>query len=173
MDNNKLFKALSSKSRVEIIKILSKKEIHLSELARMMNLSKPVVFRHIKILEKAGLVNRKKIGNVHILSVNLNIIEKTFDFFIEEQRIDVKKDTTLFDALKQIPGVKTKNLGKNGYITSINGEEGYYIYEVNGKTPNLPINKYRTDKNMTVKLKKLVPIEKKKIKIYINKKLKE
>ena len=170
MDNNKLFKALSSKTRIEIIKILAKKEIHLSKLAREINLSKPVVFRHIKVLEKADLVNRKKIGNLHILSVNLEIIEKTFDSFIEDQKIEVKKDTTIFDALKQIPGIETKTLGKNCYITSINGEKGYYIYEVNGKTPDLPIDKYKAEKNMTLKLKKLVSVDKKKIKIHINKK---
>ncbi len=169
MDNNKLFKALSSKSRVKIIKILSKKEIHLSELARKMNLSKPVVFRHIKVLEKAGLIKRKIVGNVHILSVNLEIIEKTFESFTEEQNIDLKKDSTIFDALKQIPGVKTKSQGKNKYITSIDGEKGYYIYEVNGKTPKIPIDKYKTKKDVTINLKKLVPIEKKKIKIKIKK----
>ncbi len=169
MDNNKLFKALSSKSRMKIIKILANKEIHLSELARTMNLSKPVVFRHIKILEKAGLIKRKIIGNVHLLSINMEKIEKSFESFSEEKKISAKKDSTLFDALKQIPGVKTKDYGKNKYITSIDGEKGYYIYEVDGKIPNVPIDKFKPKKDVTVNLKKLVPIEKKKLKIHIKK----
>ena len=169
MDNNNLFKALSSKSRIEIIKILSKKEIHLSELARQMDLSKPVIFRHIKVLEKAGLVKRKIIGNVHLLKVNIESIEKSFDYFIEEQIVDVEKHSTIFDALKQIPGIKTKSQGKNKYITSIDGKKGYYIYEVNGKTPKVPIDKYMPKKDVTIELKKIVPVEKKKIKIHIKK----
>ncbi len=169
MDNNNLFKALSCKSRLEIIKILISKEIHLSELAREMNLSKPVVFRHIKILEKAGLITRKIIGNVHLLTANINSLEKTFEDFVEEQKIDLEKESTLFDALKQIPGVKIKNLGKNKYITSIDGEKGYFIYEVSGKTPKVPIDKYKPKKDVTINLKKLVPIEKKKIKVHIKK----
>ena len=169
MDNNNLFKALSSKSRIKIIKILKDKEIHLSELARTINLSKPVVFRHVKILEKAGLIKRKIIGNVHLLSINLEKLEKSFESFTEEKRVDAEKNSTIFDALKQIPGVKTKDYGKNKYITSIDGEKGYYIYEVNGKIPDIPIDKFKPKKDVTVNLKKLVPIEKKKIKIHIKK----
>lgn len=169
MDNNLLFKALSSSSRVEIIKILSKQEMHLSKLSRKIKLSKPVVSRHIKILEKAGFVKRKIIGNVHLLSANFDSLENSFASFVEEQNIDVKKDSTIFDALKQIPGIKTKSEGKNKFITSIDGEKGYYIYEVNGKTPEIPIDKYKTKKDVVIELKKLMPVEKKKIKIHIKK----
>jgi len=169
MDNNIVFKALASKSRIKIIKICANKEIHLSELARKLKLSKPVISRHVKILEKAGILNKRIVGNVHLFSSNIEPLEKTFDFFVEDKKIDLKKDSTIFDALKQIPGVKTKNLGKNKYITSIDGEKGYYIYEVNGKIPEIPIDSFSPKKDATVKLKKLIPIEKKKIKIHIKK----
>lgn len=169
MDNNTLFKALSSKTRIKIIKTLAKKEIHLSELARTMNLSKPVIFRHVKVLERAGLVKRKVIGNVHVLSANVSSLEKTYNSFVEEQNVDVKKDSTIFDALKQIPGIITKSQGKNKYITSIDGEKGYYIYEVDGTTPKIPIDKYKPKRDVKISLKKIIPIDKKKIKIHIKK----
>jgi len=172
MSNNNLFFALSSESRVKIIKILINKEIHLSELARKLNLSKPVVSRHIKILEKAGLIKRKIIGNIHLLSANLEGFEKAFEPFIKESKINIEKDNTIFDAIKQIPGIEIKSDGKNQYIASINGEKGFYIYEINGKAPKKAINEYKPKKNSDLQLKKLIPVSKKKIKINIKEKKK-
>ena len=171
MGNNDLFRALSSKTRIKIIKMLVNKEIHISELSRALDISKPVISRHIKILEKTGLVKRKIIGNVHLLSANVEILEKAFEPFIEESNIKIKKNTSIFDALKQLPGVEIKAQGKNKYIASIDGEEGYYLYEVNGKLPEKPIDEYTPKKNVTLNLKKLVPVSKKKIKISFKEKL--
>jgi DNA-binding transcriptional ArsR family regulator/nitrogen regulatory protein PII-like uncharacterized protein len=175
MNNNSLFNALSSETRIRIIKKLINKEVHLSQLSRELNISKPVISRHIRILEDAGLIERKIIGNVHLLSVNLECIEKAFEPFIEESKIEIEKDTTIFDALKQLPGVETKSQGKNQYITSIDGEKGFYIYEVNGTTPKKAVNEYKPKENITLQLKKLVPVSKKKIKINLkeNKKIRK
>ena len=165
MSNNNLFSAIGSETRIKIIKKLLNREIHISQLSRELNISKPVISRHIKILEKAGLIQRRVIGNVHLLSANLKILENAFEPFIEETEIDIDKNRTIFDILKQLPTIETKSHGKNQYITSINGEEGFYIYEVNGKTPKEAINEYEAKENMTLDLKKLVPVSKKKIKI--------
>jgi type III restriction enzyme len=143
MSNNNLFNALSSESRVRIIKKLINKETHLSQLSRELNISKPVISRHIRILEDAGIIERKIIGNVHLLSVNLECIEKAFEPFIEESKMEIEKNTTIFDALRQLPGVEIKSHGKNQYITSIDGEKGFYIYEVNETTPKKSINGQR------------------------------
>jgi DNA-binding transcriptional ArsR family regulator len=113
MDNNYLFKALSSKTRIEIIRILSKKELHLSELSRKLNISKPVISRHIKILEEVGLIKRRIIGNVHLLSVNPDCLEKFFDPLIQEYNIEIDKNDTIFDALKQLPDVEIFNFLDN------------------------------------------------------------
>jgi DNA-binding transcriptional ArsR family regulator len=132
MNNNSLFNALSSETRIRIIKKLINKEVHLSQLSRELNISKPVISRHIRILEKAGLIERKIIGNVHLLSVNLECIEKAFEPFIEESKIEIEKDTTIFDELRQLPGVEIKSHGKNQYITSIDGEKVFfYTFKIN------------------------------------------
>ncbi|MCK5636198.1 MAG: metalloregulator ArsR/SmtB family transcription factor [Thermoplasmatales archaeon] len=173
MDNNNLFKALGSESRIKILKKLVNKEFHLSQLSRDLKISKPVISRHIKILEKAGLVKRRVIGNVHLLSCNIEPLENAFEPFIEESNIKMEKDSTIFDAIKQLPGIETVTDGKNKYIASIDGEKGYYIYEVDGKAPEKPIDKYKPQGDVTVKLKKLVPVEKKKIKISFKEKKKK
>jgi len=169
MNNKNLFYALSSESRIKIIKKLVNKEIHLSEISRELKLSKPVVSRHIKILEKAGLIKRRIIGNVHLLSANIESIEKAFEPFIEESKIEIEKNTTIFEILKQLPGIETKSDGKNQFITSIDGDGGFYIYEVDGKIPEKAIDEFKPKDNSTINLKKLIPISKKKIKIDIKK----
>ena len=168
-----MFKALGSESRIKILKKLVNKEFHLSQLSRDLKISKPVISRHIKILEKAGLVKRRVIGNVHLLSCNIEPLENAFEPFIEESNIKMEKDSTIFDAIKQLPGIETVKDGKNKYIASIDGEKGYYIYEVDGKAPEKPIDKYKPQGDVTVKLKKLVPVEKKKIKISFKEKKKK
>ena len=174
MDNNNLFlfKALSSESRIRILKKLAHKEFHISQLSRELKISKPVISRHIKILEAAGLVKRRVIGNVHLLSCNIESLENAFEPFVEESNIKMEKNTTIFDALKQLPGIETVTHGKNKYIASIDGEKGYYIYEVNGKAPEKPIDKYKPQGDVTVQLKKLIPVGKKKIKISFKEKKK-
>jgi len=173
MGNNNLFKALGSESRIKILKKLVNKEFHLSQLSRDLKISKPVISRHIKILEEAGLVKRRVIGNMHLLSCNIEPLENAFEPFVEESSIKMEKDFTIFDAIKQLPGIETVTHGKNKYIASIDGEKGYYIYEVDGKAPEKPIDKYKPQGDVTVKLKKLVPVEKKKIKIFFKEKKKK
>ncbi len=169
MDNDKIFRALSSPTRLEILRILTNKEIHLSGLARELGISVPVTSRHIKTLENVGLINKRVFGNIYLLTAKIKNLETALEPFIEETTIEVNKKKSLFDALKQIPGVEVKKLGKHQYIKSIDGEEGYYIYEVNGKLPKKPVDQYIINKNITFDLKKLVSVKKKKININVKK----
>jgi len=169
MDNDKIFRALSSPTRLEILRILTNKEIHLSGLARELGISVPVTSRHIKTLENVGLINKRVFGNIYLLTAKIKNLETALEPFIEETTIEVNKKKSLFDALKQIPGVEVKKFGKHQYIKSIDGEEGYYIYEVNGKLPKKPVDQYIINKNITFDLKKLVSVKKKKININVKK----
>lgn len=169
MGNINLFKALSSDTRVNILKILTSNEMHISELARKLNISVPVTSRHIKILENVGLIKKRIVGNVHLLSVNISNLERILIPFIKESTIEINRDSSILDALNQIPGVEVHKVENNQYITSIDGEKGYFIYEVDGVSPKIPINEYIPKNNVVLQLKKLVPIEKKKIEIKLKK----
>jgi DNA-binding transcriptional ArsR family regulator len=170
MSNEQIFKALSSPTRIEILKALSVKELHISGLAREIGISKPVTQRHIKTLEKAGLIEKRIIGNVHILKPRIQNIEKALEPFISKSTVEIQNDKSIFDALKQVPGIEVKKVGKHRYIKSIDGEKGYYIYEVNGRLPKKPIDEYKVEKKITIDLKKLVSVNKKNISVNIKKK---
>lgn len=169
MDNNHIFKALGSKTRIQILKILLNREMHLSGLARELGISVPVVSRHIKLLEHTGLIKKQIVGNVHLLSANIGGLEGALEPFNKESKVEINKHDSLFDALKQLPGVEVQRFRDNHYITSIDGEKGYYIYEVDGTAPKIPIDEYKPKKNVTLQLKKLVPVNKKKIEVNITK----
>jgi len=170
MSNDKLFKALSSPTRIKILKLLTTREMHLTGLAKEIGISVPVTSRHIKILESVGLINKRVFGNTYLLKSKINNLERALEPFIEESSVELNKEESIFEALKQIPGIEIKKVGKNQYIRSIDGEEGYYIYEVNGKLPEKPVDEYVINKNITLDIKKLVSIKKKKIKVKVKKK---
>jgi len=164
-----MFRALSSPTRIKILEILTHKEMHLTGLAKEIGISVPVTSRHIKILEKSNLVNKKVFGNTHILTAKTKNLEHLLETFNEKHSVEINKERSLFDALKQLPGIEIKKFGKNQYIKSIDGEDGYYIYEVNGKLPDMPINKFIINRNLSLDLKKIVTIKKKNIKINLKK----
>lgn len=167
MDNNRIFGALHSSTRVAIFQKLCQKEMHVSGLARELGISVPVTARHVKILEEAELINKRIIGNTYLLTAKYKRLEKTLEPFVTTSSVELEKKKSIFDALQQIPDIQIKKVGDSYYIQSIDGDEGYYIYEVDGKLPKKPIDEYILDKDVTLDIKKLVSVKKKKITVTI------
>ena len=167
MSNDKIFRALSSPTRIKILQMLNNNELHLSGLAREIGISKPVTSRHIKILEEVGLINKRIFGNTYLLTSRIKNLESTLEPFIDKSLIEIDNKKSIFDALKQIPGIEIKRVDNNYYIKSIDGDDGYFVYEVDGKLPKKPIDEYKIHKNVTLDLKKLVSVKKKEIKVKV------
>jgi len=68
-DLDDIFEALANKHRREIIYVLSLQPCSISGLAEKRDLSLPAIHKHIKILEKAGLIKRKKVGRTNFLAL--------------------------------------------------------------------------------------------------------
>jgi DNA-binding transcriptional ArsR family regulator len=167
MSNDKLFRALSSPTRIKILKILLQEEIHVTGLARKLGISVPVTSRHIKILNEVGLINIRVFGNIYLLASKLKDLETIFEPFIHESEVIIEKKKSILDALKQIPGIEIKKMESNYYIKSIDGDKGFFIYEVDGKLPNKSIDKYIINKNIKIDIKKLISVKKRGIKVEI------
>ena len=67
---NRVFEALANEHRREIILSLSLQPYSISDLASMRGLSLPAIHKHIRALEGAGLVFRKKAGRTNFLALN-------------------------------------------------------------------------------------------------------
>jgi len=80
---SELLKAVSDTTRRSLLTQLCQQGTsRVTDLANYYDMSLNAVSKHIKILEKAGLVTRKTIGRTHWIEANLNqisIVEKWFD----------------------------------------------------------------------------------------------
>jgi DNA-binding transcriptional ArsR family regulator len=65
-----LFYALSDPTRRTMLKMLNDGTQTISSLAEPFKMSFAAVSKHVKILERANLLNRKKIGRVHECTMN-------------------------------------------------------------------------------------------------------
>lgn len=57
------FKALSSDTRTQIIKMLKERNYTLSEISKKLNLAAPTVKQHLEILEQSGIVSQTDTGH--------------------------------------------------------------------------------------------------------------
>lgn len=65
-----VFDALAGTHRREIVLALGLQPRSISQLAAMRGLSLPAIHKHIRVLEGADLVVRKKIGRTNVLALN-------------------------------------------------------------------------------------------------------
>ncbi len=61
---DKIFEALASSARRQILAYLSKSELTTSELAERFEMTAPSISRHLSVLENAGLVTSERKGQM-------------------------------------------------------------------------------------------------------------
>jgi ArsR family transcriptional regulator len=70
MSLDKIFEALASGPRRQILAYLSEAELSTSQLAERFSMSAPAVSRHLSILENAGLVSSERQGQFVMYRLN-------------------------------------------------------------------------------------------------------
>jgi len=81
---SELLKAVSDTTRRSLLTQLCQQgPSRVTDLANYYEMSLNAVSKHIKILEKAGLIRRKTIGRVHWIEANLEKISLIEDWFKE------------------------------------------------------------------------------------------
>ena len=64
-----VFGALSNQHRREIIRLLAIQPRSISHLAEARGLSLPAIHKHVRVLESAAMVHRRKVGRTNILAL--------------------------------------------------------------------------------------------------------
>jgi len=164
---SKVFKAIGSSTRLNMLERLAEGEMHISGLARELNISVPVAAKHIRILEDAELVKRKIFGKTHILSIMPKNIYAALDSFALTKMIEVEKGSNLLDALKVVSAVDVRKVGDREVVVSTDGDEGFYVYEVNGKFSDKTVQECVFEDDTTIEWKKLLPVTKMKLAVTI------
>lgn len=77
---DRLFHALSDRTRRQLMARLALGEAKVTELAAPFDMSLPAVSKHIVVLEKAGLLRRRVEGRVHYCSLSPEALEDASDW---------------------------------------------------------------------------------------------
>lgn len=95
---NLAFQALSDPSRRKIIGLLREAEsLTVSEIAQAFSMSLNGVSKHLKVLERAGLVSRNVISREHWLSVDWQGVQRPYNWLhfyrnFWDQRLELLAD---------------------------------------------------------------------------------
>lgn len=84
-DLDAVFAALSDSTRRAIIARLAGGPATVSELAEPFAMSLPAVSKHLKVLEQAGLLDRKRVGRTHTMHLDPNAMD-TADEWLQRTR---------------------------------------------------------------------------------------
>jgi ArsR family transcriptional regulator, arsenate/arsenite/antimonite-responsive transcriptional repressor len=114
-----LFKAMGDENRFQIIMLLMSGDLCVGALATRLNISKPAVSQHLKILRQAGLVRGEKIGLWTHYKVEKDLLRETacqLDFLSNTQ--SCKDSNADFFCLKNNAGIneqerRTSEMCKN------------------------------------------------------------
>lgn len=103
---DKVFEALASRPRREILAYLSATELTAGEIASRFDMSAPSISRHLSVLEGAGLVSSEKRGQFVVYRLNRDSLVNTltgFAFEICPVGKPLKRESKKLSAKKQ-PG---------------------------------------------------------------------
>jgi DNA-binding transcriptional ArsR family regulator len=75
-----LFHALASKTRREIVYLLASRPYNISELVPRFDMSLAAVSKHVKSLERAGLIDREIVGRNHVCRLNPETLSEAYQW---------------------------------------------------------------------------------------------
>src|SRR3954470_6251347 len=73
---NRTFAALADPTRRKILAHLARGDRRVTDLARPHNMSLPAVSKHLRVLENAGLLRRRRYGRVHEMQLSAEPLKK-------------------------------------------------------------------------------------------------
>ena len=86
-DLDRTLLALADPTRRAILYRLTGGEARVTDLARPFAISLNAVSKHIRLLERAGLVRRRRVGREHLLSLNPEPLESAATWMAEQQAL--------------------------------------------------------------------------------------
>lgn len=95
-----VFSALADPTRRAMLKRLAQSECTVTDLARPFSISLPAVSKHLKVLERAGLIDRRIEGRVHHCRLRPQPLQEASDWIgaqraYWEARLDALEDYLL------------------------------------------------------------------------------
>lgn len=79
-DLGTIFKALADETRRDILRRVSKYQLTVGQLASHSNLTFAAISKHLKVLEKAGLIINRRIGRKHYIALQPAALKEVTDY---------------------------------------------------------------------------------------------
>ena len=95
------FAALSDPTRRRIVARLTRGEIRVTDLAQPFAMSLNAVSKHVKMLERAGLVRRTRVGREHYLRLRARPLRQVQDWVSQYERFWNQRLDALAEFLDQ------------------------------------------------------------------------
>ena len=93
-NNTRIFKALSDRNRLRILKALQSKNLCACEIKELLKLANSTVSQHLKILRNAGFIIEEKEGKWINYKININpddprisAVLASLDFWINDEEM--------------------------------------------------------------------------------------
>lgn len=109
LELNSIFGSLADPTRRDILKRVAKKELSVSEVAKPYKLTFAAISKHLRVLEKAKLIIKKRKGKEHIVGLSPVAIKEAADHLKFYESIWNQR----FDSLdKYLKTINKKDYGK-------------------------------------------------------------
>jgi ArsR family transcriptional regulator len=106
----KVFKALSDKNRLRILKMLQHKKMCVCELAAALGITQPSVSRHLSLMKDAGLVKDERNGHW----IDYGLCDESINPYATMIQSHLKgwinDDTTVKEDLKRMKSLKREDI---------------------------------------------------------------
>jgi DNA-binding transcriptional ArsR family regulator len=106
---NRTFAALADPTRRRILENLALGDRCVTDLAKPHRMSLPAVSKHLRVLERAGLIRRRRFGRMHQLKLEAEPMKNAQQWMDGYRRFWEKNLDRLDDYLKQLQTTKEKH----------------------------------------------------------------
>jgi DNA-binding transcriptional ArsR family regulator len=105
---NRTFAALADPTRRRILEHLAQGDRCVTDLARPYSMSLPAVSKHLRVLEYAGLIRRRRRGRVHSLKLEARPMRQALAWIEEYRKFWEESFDRLDQYLKQLQAKEKK-----------------------------------------------------------------
>ncbi len=105
---DRTFAALADPTRRRILEHLAQGDRCVTDLAKPYSMSLPAVSKHLRVLEKAGLVRRRRNGRVHRLNLEAAPMKQASQWIEEYRRFWEESFDRLGEYLKELQAREEK-----------------------------------------------------------------
>lgn len=104
---NQVFHALADATRRDMLERLGRSEHSVGQLAEPLDMSLAAASKHIRVLERAGLVHRRVDGRTHRLRLDAGALAAAHDWLARYRRFWSDRLDALENALNETPTGET------------------------------------------------------------------